>query len=74
MTLAGGSSKVDSPRGDLEQPAGDLTSHDLDLDQGRSSARPLNTRPSASQPSAMAATLKDPTSAVRMRRRALAST
>ena len=63
--------KVDSPPGDLEQPAaGDLTSHDLDFDQGRSSARPSNT-PSASQPSSMASTLKAPTSVVRMGRKAL---
>ena len=76
MTLAGWSGKVDSPRGDLEQPAaaGDLTSHDLDFTQGRSSARPFNTRPSASQPSAMASTLKAPTREVRMGRKGLAST
>ena len=74
MTLAAGSGKVDSPRGDLEQRAGDLTSYDLDLAQGRSFARPFNTRPSASQPSAMASTLKAPTREVRMGRKGLAST
>lgn len=74
MTLAGGSGKVDSPPGDLEQPAADLTSYDLDFTQGRSSARPFSTRPSASPPSAMASALKAPTSVVRMGRKALAST